>query len=205
MGPKRPPGGLQGACGRPWAAKVDFRSILGPLWAPLWGPKIVQKTCKKEAVFQHRSGTTFFGPCSRRGSLLGPGWAHLGPILGLFRGSNLDPWPQTAIFLEMLIFPKENHDFHGPGGSEKGPQNDPETGPKTGCHAKPPPRRSRGPPWCLLGSIWVRLGPRKGPQNGSKNDTDFEAIFDPPRGARAERTPNHPAPPLARRYVDIKI
>ena len=166
MGPKRPPG-LQGACGRPWAAKVDFRSILGPLWAPLWGPKIVQKTCKKEAVFQHRSGTTFFGPCSRRGSLLGPGWAHLGPILGLFRGSNLDPRPQTAIFLEMLIFPKGKSRFSWSRGVRKRPPKRPRNRSKNNL---PRQASSKTVPW---GSILVRLGPRKGPQNGSKNDTVF--------------------------------
>ena len=129
-------------------------------------------------------------------------WARFGVHLGVISGSIFAPRARSPILAKNVPAPRREHDFQGSEGPKKRP--------------KLTPRRLRKPPAvpCLLQErlgglldaswprFWVPFGPRKRPQNPSKSDLDFEAIFDPPGAAHPERTPNDPAPPRARRYVD---
>ena len=85
MGPWRPPGGA--ASGRPLGAKADFGPILGPIWDPRLGSKIVPNRFDFKANFEHRCGTACVPLRRPPGVVLGPDLGasldHFGVDFGL--------------------------------------------------------------------------------------------------------------------------
>ena len=86
-GPLEASGGASAASGRPLGAKADFGPILGPIWDPLLGSKIVQNHFDFISKFELRCGTACVPLRRPPGIVLGPDlgsiFDHLGVDFGL--------------------------------------------------------------------------------------------------------------------------
>ena len=117
-GPLEASGGASAASGRPLGAKADFGPILGPIWDPRLGSKIVQNRFDFRANFEHRCGTACVPLRRPPGVVLGP---DLGSILVHF-GTILGSPARAAIFVKSSTAPRREHDFHDSGVSKTEPK-----------------------------------------------------------------------------------
>ena len=76
-GPLEASGGASAASGRPLGAKADFGPILGPIWDPLLGSKIVQNHFDFISKFELRCGTACVPLRRPPGLVLGPDWGSM--------------------------------------------------------------------------------------------------------------------------------